>query len=270
HPKGYLDISTNRGGEWTVHDHRSLPVGGSWHTLRIDVTGKNLDVYFDGLYVRSLEFPDPASVRGGFGLICGPGKARYRNIRLLERDLFDPATRIERELAMAKVMGDASQRTEGSFAGFAPPDFGELEWRQGDPVTLGELRGSPVMLVFWGPVAEAAIPCAAYFEHLQRRSAQRGLRMLVICDPGTTPEALDSFLGKQSMEGMSIAIDQLGATYEAFYVKPGFFGMPRVLLVGKDGLVSFEGDPGLKVGRGWQPGDAPTYVDAALEELLAK
>ena len=270
HPKGYLDISTNRGGEWTVHDHRSLPVGGSWHTLRIDVTGKNLDVYYDGLYVRSLEFSDPASVRGGFGLICGPGKARYRNIRLLERDLFDPATRIERELAMTKVMGDPSRRTKGSFAGFVPPELGELEWQQGGPVTLGDLRGRPVMLVFWGPAAEASIPCAAYFEHVQRSSAERGLRVIVVCDPGTTTEALASFLAERPMADMDIAIDTMGATYEAFFVKAGFFGMPRVLLLNKDGTVAFEGDPGLEAGRGWQPGDGPTYVDSALEELLGR
>src|SRR5262249_14514727 len=38
HPKGFMDISSNRGGNWTVHDHRTVPVGASWHTLRIDVT----------------------------------------------------------------------------------------------------------------------------------------------------------------------------------------------------------------------------------------
>src|SRR6185436_12225448 len=106
HPQGFLDISTKRGGEWTVHDHRSLPVGPAWHTLRIDVTAGNLDVYFDGLYVRSLKFADEAAVRGAFGLICGPGEATFRNVRLMARDPFDPSARIERELAMARVMAD--------------------------------------------------------------------------------------------------------------------------------------------------------------------
>ena len=48
----------------------------------------------------------------------------------------------------------------------------------------------------------------------------------------------------------------------------GFFGMPRMLLLDKQGRVVFEGDPGLKAGRGWKPEDGPTFVDAALEKLL--
>jgi hypothetical protein len=111
HPKGFLDVSSNRGGVWEVHDHRSLPVGGAWHELRIDVTGRQLDVYFDGLYVRSLEFPDPSVVRGGFGLLCGPGAAQFRNVRILGRDPFDPAARIEREVAMQRVLADPGKRT---------------------------------------------------------------------------------------------------------------------------------------------------------------
>src|SRR5690606_1809582 len=95
HPDGFLDVSTNRGGDWTIRDHRSVPVGaGTWHRLRIDVTGDTLDVFLDGLYVRSLEFPSPAVVRGGFGLITGPGDAAYRNVRILARDPHDPAARI--------------------------------------------------------------------------------------------------------------------------------------------------------------------------------
>ena len=37
HHKGFMDISTNRGGVWEVLDHRSVPVGDTWHRLRIDV-----------------------------------------------------------------------------------------------------------------------------------------------------------------------------------------------------------------------------------------
>ena len=84
HPKGFLDISSNRGGTWTVHDHRSLPVGSSWHQLRIDVTGYQLDVYYDGLFVRSLAFADAAAVRGAFGLICvcaAASRGRSRTVR---------------------------------------------------------------------------------------------------------------------------------------------------------------------------------------------
>ncbi|HLQ37102.1 MAG TPA: hypothetical protein VK348_04845 [Planctomycetota bacterium] len=268
HPKGFMDISSNRGTNWTVHDHRSVPVGSDWHTLRIDVTDKNLDVYFDGLYVRSLVFPDAAAVRGGFGLICGPGDATFRNVRLLGRDPFDPAARIERELAMAKVMADAGKRTPGSFAGFVPPEFGSLSWKQGAPVSLEGLRTHPVLLAFWSPVQDQAIPCTDYLQHLQRRGASAGLEVVVLCDPGTRPDALSAYLAEHPLAGVHLAIDEDGGTLAAYFVKVGFFGMPRVLLLDKAGRVVFEGDPGLKVGRGWKAADGPTFVDAALDKLL--
>jgi hypothetical protein len=268
HPKGYLDISSKNGGDWKVHDHRSLPVGSSWHTLRIDVTDADLDVYYDGRYVRSLAFGDPAVVRGGFGLICGPGKATFRNVRLLERDPFDPAARIERQLAMARVLADPSQRTEGSFAGFVPPELGELDWRQGEGVSLGQLRGKPVLLAFWGVAAERVIPCLSYLRHLHERWADSGLQIVVVCDASTSPDALAALLQEQPLEGCRFAVDAQGTTYDRYYVKAGFFGMPRMLLLDNDGVVVFEGDPGLKAGRGWQPGDPKTYLDDALAAQL--
>jgi tetratricopeptide (TPR) repeat protein len=270
HPKGYLDISSNRGGEWEVHDHRSIPVGGNWHELRIDVTGSQLDVYYDGLYVRSLEFPDPAVVRGAFGLLCGPGEAQFRNVRILGRDPFDPAARIEREIAMQKVMTDASKRTPGTFSGFQPPELGNLNFVQGDPVKLGELRGKPVMLVFWTPKQDRVIPCTSWLRHTIERTKTKGLTTIVVCDAGTSASELQSYLGEHALPEARIATDPSGATYDAFFLKAGFFGMPRVLLLDGKGVVTFEGDPGLRRGEEWSPADGPTYVDGALDKLLGK
>ena len=268
HPKGFLDISSNRGGVWTVHDHRTVPVGSSWHQLRIDVTGNQLDVYYDGLYVRSLAFPDAAAVRGGFGLLCGPGEAQFRNVRILPRDPFDPAARIERELAMAKVMSDPSQRQPGSFAGFVPPELGALQFVQGDAVTLGALRGRPTLLMFWSPAQDAVIPCTAWPRHAIERGQKAGLAVLVVCDPATTGAALSTYLAAHPLPGAAVAIDAGGATYDAFFVKAGFFGIPRALLLDRDGKVVFEGDPGLRAGAEWKPADGPTFVDDALAKLL--
>lgn len=268
HPKGFLDISSNRGGDWEVHDHRSIPVGGNWHELRIDVTGNQLDVYYDGLYVRSLDFPDPSVVRGAFGLLCGPGEAQFRNVRILGRDPFDPAARIERQIAMQKVLSDPSKRTPGTFSGFQPPELGELQFVQGDPVKLGALRGRPVMLVFWSPAQDRVIPCTSWLRHTIERTRNKGLLTIVLCDPGTAAPDLQTYLGAHALPEATIAIDQRGATYDAFFLKAGFFGMPRVLLLDAKGVVVFEGDPGLRRGEEWQPADGPTYVDAALDKLL--
>ena len=268
HPKGFLDISSNRGGTWTVHDHRTVPVGSSWHQLRIDVTGHQLDVYFDGLFVRSLAFPDAAAVRGAFGLLCGPGEAQFRNVRILARDPFDPAARIERELAMAKVLSDPSQRQPGTFSGFVPPDLGTLQFVQGEAVTLGALRGRPVLLMFWSPAQDAVIPCTSWLRHTLQRGGKAGLAVVVVSDAGTTEAALRAHLAAHALPGAAVAIDGSGATYGAFFVKAGFFGIPRALLLDRDGKVVFEGDPGLRSGAEWQPADGPTYVDDVLTKLL--
>jgi tetratricopeptide (TPR) repeat protein len=268
HPKGFLDVSSNRGGEWTVHDHRSVPVGSDWHQLRIDVTRNQLDVYFDGLYVRSLDFPDDATVRGGFGLLCGPGEAQFRNVRVLGRDPFDPAARIERELAMAKVLADPGQRPPGTFSGLRPPELGALQFVQGEATTLAALRPRPVMLVFWSPTQDRVIPCTNYLRHAMERGAVKGLTAVVVADAGTRAGDLTAYLAENPLPGALVAIDGSGATYDAYFVKPGFFGMPRILLLDADGKVVFEGDPGLRAGVGWKPEDGPTYVDGALDKLL--
>ena len=270
HPKGFMDIVSNDGGAWTVHDHRTVPVGSSWHELRIDVTDDDLDVYLDGLFVRTLEFPDAAVVQGAFGLLCGPGEAAFRNIRLLSRDPFDPAARIEREISMQQVMTDASKRQPGTFSGFVPPELGQLDFVQGAPVELGSLRGGPVMLVFWGVAQDKVVPTTSWLRHTIQRAAPRGLRAVIVCDPSTTAAALASYMSDHPLPGATVALDQTGKTYERFFVKAGFFGMPRVLLLDGTGKVTFEGDPGLGRGNEWQPADGPTFVDDALDKLLER
>jgi len=271
HPTGFLDVVSKLGGQWEMLDHRTATVGDAWHTLRIDVSGADLDIYLDGLYVRSLEFASEAALRGGFGLIAGDGEASFRDVRILPRDPYDPAARIEREIAMQRVAADASLRQEGTFAGFAAPEIAPSGWVHGEPTTLEALRDKPVMLVFWSPRVENVIPCRAWFLDAHRRFAEAGLEVVVVCDAGTDAAIAAADLAAHPLPvGMRVALDQSGATYDAYYVKAGFHGMPRVVLVDRAGKVVFEGDPGLKSGAGWQPGDPPTYVDGPLQKLMAK
>jgi ABC-type xylose transport system substrate-binding protein len=99
-----------------------------------------------------------------------------------------------------------------------------------------------------------------------RRKA--GLAVVVVSDAGTTEAALRAHLAAHALPGAAVAIDGSGATYGAFFVKAGFFGIPRALLLDRDGKVVFEGDPGLRSGAEWQPADGPTYVDDVLTKLL--
>ncbi|MBI5850281.1 MAG: hypothetical protein HZB39_04475 [Planctomycetes bacterium] len=268
HPKGYLDVATNRGGVWEVHDHRSVLAGpGEWHTLRIDVTGNSVDVYFDGLYARSVDFASPHVLRGGFGLVTGPGEAEYRELRLLARDPRDPAARIERVLAQKRILADASLRQPGSFAGIEPPPL-DVDWLRGEPVALAELKGKPVMLVFWSPIAERLIPTAKYVAHLIERGREAGLETIVVCDGGTEGQALETALAAEPMTGARIARDKT-ATFDQYFIKIGGFGMPRFLLIRRSGRVAFEGDPGFTRGIGWRKADGPTFVDQPFDAFLA-
>ncbi|MEO0481406.1 MAG: hypothetical protein AAF196_18200 [Planctomycetota bacterium] len=266
-PDGYLDLVTNDGGNFSVHDHRNVPAGaGAWHRLRIDVTGRTVDCYLDGLWVRSLDFASESVVRGGFGLLTGPGEAQFRSLRVLARDRLDPAARIEREIALKSVMADAGKRTPGQFQGFPPPDF-DVQWHRGEAATLAELRGKPALLVFWSPAAEAVIPCADYIGHLAERGREAGLQTIVICDGGTSSRDLEAVLADHPMTGARIARDRK-STYADYFIKPGFHGMPRFLLLDRAGRVQFEGDPGLRAGEGWKPGDPKTYVDDAFDRVV--
>ena len=81
---------------------------------------------------------------------------------------------------------------------------------------------------------------------------------------------MKSYLQQNPIPGPAFAIDETMKTYEAYYLKAGFFGMPRVLLLDRKGIVVFEGDPGLRKGEAWKPADGPTYVDGPLDKLLGK
>jgi hypothetical protein len=77
-----------------------------------------------------------------------------------------------------------------------------------------------------------------------------------------------AYLAEKDLPGASVAIDAEWKTYEAFFVKDGFFGLPRVLLIDRKGVIAFEGDPGLRRGEEWRASDGPTFVDGPLDKLL--
>jgi len=104
--------------------------------------------------------------------------------------------------------------------------------------------------------------------HTLQRGQRHGLAVVVVCDAGTSEEALRAHLTSHPLPGATVALDASGATYETFFVKAGFFGIPRALLLDRDGKVVFEGDPGLRSGAEWKPEDGPTFVDDALTKLL--
>jgi len=268
HPKGFLDVSTKHGTQWSYHDHTQIQLEPGWNLLRIDVVGDTVDVLFNGRFLLTRKMASRDSLRGAFGLITGRGEVFYRNIRILARDPHDPAARIEREIAVEKREEDPDLRAPGIFAGIVPPEIQVSEWVQGGPLTLESLRGRPTVLVFWTPNQDQYIPVSAYYSHLQKKYEELGVRWVAMVDNSHTPASTLSWLSGHPMEGISIAQDDAMQTFQSYNVKDGGWGMPRILLLDVDGKVAWEGNPGLKAGSGWIPGDPETFFDGPLQTLV--
>jgi len=271
HPKGFLDISTKDGGTWTYRDHRSVSLPTEWHKLRIDLVGKTLDVYLNDRYIRSLEMPSRDSVQGGFGLITGVGHVSYRDLRFLARDPYDPAARIERELALEAISNSEEARPTGTFSGFAPPELLEhLEWLQGEPQNWEDLQGTPTALIFWSATQEEVIPTAAYYAELQKLYGPLGFNFLVVIGGEHQRQQAEAMLAQTPIPGATVARDGRFDFYKSANVVPGGWGLPRILLVDVDGRVTWEGDPGLTPGEGWTPESGETYLDGPIKEIVDK
>ena len=267
HPKGYLDLAANHGGAWETLDHRQVELARGWHKLRADVAGKNLDFYLDGLWVRTFEFPNDAVLRGGFGLLTGEGNTSYRGIRLLARDPHDPAARIERELAMAKIREDASLRTGNTFSGFRAPELDAGRWAHGTPIRLAQ-PGTPTLLLFWTKSQERQMPTMAYARHVATTLGRLGLRVVVVAGDRISESSLRRSLGKSPPPSLWGVCDPKGKLFAKYGIREGGFGLPRAVLIDVDTKVIFEGDLGVRLGQGWQE-DTPTYLDDPLAKLVA-
>ncbi len=270
HPSGYLDISTQTGGMWTVRDHRTVKLGKGWVRLRIDVVDDELDVYLDGQYVRSMVMPSRDSVRGGFGLICGTGAANFQNIRLLARDPHDPAARIERELALERVANAEVERLPGSFTGIAPPALELGEVLQGEFPGFEALQGRPTALIFWAPYQDEVIPTTEYYSHLVEEYGELGLNFLAVVSSQHSPAEVRAYLEQHPMPGVAVAMDRASKTYNAYNLRAEGYGLPRILVLDVDGSVVWEGDPGFKIGVGWDPLSGETFLDGPLLDLVER
>src|SRR6185295_4034982 len=91
------------------------------HKLRVDVAGSLVDAWFDGEFLATQDFGSVDVLRGGFGLVTGPGVARFSNVRFMARASRDPAAQIERDVRMEAYAGDAGTSADGSWLGRVPP-----------------------------------------------------------------------------------------------------------------------------------------------------
>jgi len=240
--------------------------------MRLDVTGRIVDVWFDKKLVTTQKFSSTGVLRGSFGLIMGLGEARFRNIRFLARPSRDPGARIERELRMEKLRKKAEVTggsLDGSWLGQVPPWLESVEWVQ-NPRTGWDDKGTvPTILLFWTRKQNKLIPLNRWLKHLAEKYTDAGLEFVCVAahDDG---DGIEKYLKKRPFPG-SVAVDRIrkkgyGETFELYSIPR--FETPRLLLLDIDHKVLWEGDPGFKVGKKWKPGKE-SYLEPPLKDLIA-
>ena len=272
---GYVDLTSFYGSD-NFHTWRHNPVDASergWHKMRIDVTGRLADVWFDEELVVSQEFASREILRGNFGLITGPGQAHLRNVRFLTRNARDRGARIERTLTMKKLRDRGGTRTgsvNDSWIDQVPPWLKDVTWVQNPRESWSDRGAVPTLLLLWTRNQNELIPVHHWLRHLSDKFADVGLECIAVAahnDGG----GMNKYLDGHPFPG-SVAVDKIyrkgyGETHELFSVPR--FNVPRLLLLDIDQSVVWEGDPGFTIGNVWTPG-FEDYVEPVIEELIAR
>ncbi len=240
-----------------------------WRKLRLDVARNNVDCWVDGELVATHEFPTAEVLRGTFGLLMGPGKARYKEVRFLARDPRDPAGEIERRVRMEKLKS-SGEAVGGSFLGLVPP-FPRIErWVSGSRTSWDEKGLVPQVLLIWSIQQNDLIRLDPWLNHLAKTFADVGLEIVSVCSPNDS-KAIDEYLKEHPFPG-AVAVDHregvgMGSSYDMFSIER--FNLPRLLLLDIDGKVAWEGDPGFKIGEAWTP-ELESFLEAPLKELIER
>ncbi|MCP3915126.1 MAG: hypothetical protein GY711_06195 [bacterium] len=280
-PQGWVDLMSSFGPN-NLKTWRHVPVdargpagrtsAGVWHKLRLDVIGRNADMWFDGELIATHEFPSLEVLRGSFGLLMGPGDAKFKNVRYLARDSADPAGAIERGIRMERLETESGGAVGGSFQGKVPPFPSVERWVQGERSSWAEAGPVPQLLVLWSIDQNELVRIDEWLMDLAQKSEAYGMQFLCICSPNDAPK-IEAYLKEHALPG-AVGIDLrpegtfgIGDTNEAFFIRR--FNLPRLLLLDLDQTVAWEGDPGFEINTRPEPPFA-TFLDDPLSELVAK
>lgn len=280
---GYVDLTTFYGaGQFNVWRHTPVAApkanagttaGGTWHRLRVDIVGDTVDVWFDNEYVASQTFQSVDVLRGGFGLITGPGESSFRNVRYLARAPQDFGAALERARRLEQLLA-SGESLGGSFLDRVPPWPDVKRWvapKDGGevPDSFGDLGLAPKLLVLWSIQQNDLMPLDRWLVDLEKRYRDVGLEIVAVAS-ATDDAALEPYLEKHPFPGL-VGVDGfskdfgIGAVFGRYSIDR--FNLPRLLLLGLDSKVVWEGDPGFAIGDRWAPG-TPTFLDDPLETLV--
>ncbi len=276
----FLDLMSSFGGGVTK-PWRHAPIAvkelkpgesttGEWHNMRLDVTGKVVDIWWDGVLTASHEFVARDMLLGSFGLIAGTGNANYRNVRFKSRDPMSPAGRIERRMRLEQSGLDAGSPVDGSFQGIVPPFPTVKRWTQGKRSNFAEVGDKPQLLLLWSIAQNNLVPTDAWLKSFAKQWESVDLQVISIV-AAEDDEAIDEYLKKHPLPG-AVGVDYrapevygTGETFEAYSILR--FNLPRVILIGVDGKVAWEGDPGFSSNALPAP-PYESYVDVPMGDLV--
>ena len=269
--RGWLDLMSSYGGGQT-RTWRHVPVpsraarggssAGEWRKLRLDVVGAQVDVWVDDELVLTHAFPSSGVVRGGFGLLAGPGHSRFQQMRVLDLDPRDPAAQVERARWEASLAASGASAVEGSWQGRVPPPPEVARWVRGELGAFGRPGWSPRLLVLTSIAQNRVMPLASWLGFVEKRWEDVGLELVSVFQ-ADDDEALDAWLSASGWPG-SVAVDS-GATFEAHWIER--YQLPRLVLLDVDGRVAWEGDPGFALNQAWEPGQS-SYLDDPLRSVV--
>ncbi len=242
----------------------------SWHRMRLDVTGSLVDVWFDGELIITQDFGNLDVLRGGFGLIVGPGSAMFRNIRYLSRNARDPAAWIERKLKMEKLAPTQGDNITGSWLDQVPPWLKIKTWIQEPRKSWDEQGPVPTLLVFWSMNQNDSIPLEEWLKYFQKKWEDIGLNIISVVSFQDAKKVAE-YLKEHQFPG-SIGIDdrilsKFGESFTMYAIEK--FQLPRILLLDINHKVIWEGDPGFRAGFPWKEGDK-SYIDDPMDQFVAQ
>jgi len=142
---------------------------------------------------------------------------------------------------------------------------------QGERTGWSEHFGAPQLLVLFSIAQNDLIPLGDWLAHLAATHEEIGLEIVSVAEAGDHA-ALADYLAAHPFPG-TVGVDAfpaeagVGMVWEDYSI--GMFNLPRLILIDVDGKVAWEGDPGFKIGMGWDP-SAGSYLDLPLEELVAQ
>ncbi|MCP5021958.1 MAG: hypothetical protein GY930_09270 [bacterium] len=275
---GYLDLFSSFGG--TIKTWRHVPkvveppaghsVAGVWHRIRLDVTGREVDVWVDGERLTTHKFSSRSVLTGSVGLMIGPGKASFRNVRFIGRDPRDPAGRVDREARLKNMGVGSGDPVGGSYQNLVPPFPAVDPWVQGQRESWQEAGPVPQLLVLFSLQQNDLMPLHDWLSYLSEQGEEYGLKIVSVAqcwDKSKLRFYMDShaFPGAVGADKPPLEEGGLGEAFDQFFISR--FNLPRLILIDPSGKVSWEGDPGFKVGM--TPEEPyPSFLDDPLQAMV--